>query len=194
MGKNHEDGFSDACLKMHDDLAWELGMTPEAVRKDIRASWDDPGPDERVELAIAEHGPMSLVQIGRIMGCSRERVRQIEADALRKLRRRAEIAGEDTGFRLLLRELAQSRAEGTVEPPGLEPGDRTAIERALDKSEWFREKDRVCGERGVMANRIRWDAVRGSTMVGREHRSGEAARPTRHAADAAGRRRQKGGE
>jgi len=39
-----------------------------------------------------EADPKSLEEIGRILGITRERVRQVEADALRRLAERREIA------------------------------------------------------------------------------------------------------
>ena len=40
-----------------------------------------------------EEDPKSLEEIGRILGITRERVRQLEAEALRRLAERREIAG-----------------------------------------------------------------------------------------------------
>jgi len=79
----------------------------------------DPQPDEQVEVELTEQAlhaavaelsereqqilrlryglgghsdPKSLEEIGRIMGVTRERVRQLEAEALRRLAERREIA------------------------------------------------------------------------------------------------------
>jgi DNA-directed RNA polymerase sigma subunit (sigma70/sigma32) len=54
-------------------------------------------PEERLRAAcvwVSEHSPgrqLTLEEIGRVMGVTRERVRQIEAHALRKLRHPSRI-------------------------------------------------------------------------------------------------------
>ena len=54
-------------------------------------------PEQRLRAAcvwVSEHSPgrqLTLEEIGRIMGVTRERVRQIEAHALRKLRHPSRI-------------------------------------------------------------------------------------------------------
>ena len=66
---------------------------------DLRELLDDLPPKEReiildrFGLGGASETPMTLESIGRRMGVTRERVRQIEASALRKLRRRLEARG-----------------------------------------------------------------------------------------------------
>jgi RNA polymerase sigma factor (sigma-70 family) len=58
---------------------------------------DDLPPKEREILAdrfgLGGEAPQTLEAIGRRMGVTRERVRQIEASALQKLRRRLEARG-----------------------------------------------------------------------------------------------------
>jgi RNA polymerase primary sigma factor len=95
-----------------------VGEDGSASFGDLFAS-DEATPDEQVELeltekalhdAVAELGereqqilnlryglsgaaePKSLEEIGRILGITRERVRQLEAEALRRLAERREIA------------------------------------------------------------------------------------------------------
>jgi hypothetical protein len=52
-------------------------------------------------LDLADRGPYTLAQIGEIFDLSRERIRQIEANALRKLARHANIRDPDDVIRLL---------------------------------------------------------------------------------------------
>jgi RNA polymerase primary sigma factor len=95
-----------------------VGEDDSASFGDLFAS-DSPQPDEEVELQLTESAlhaavselpereqaivklryglngeddPKSLEEIGRIMGITRERVRQLEAEALRRLAERREIA------------------------------------------------------------------------------------------------------
>jgi RNA polymerase primary sigma factor len=95
-----------------------VGEDESAVYGDLFAS-EERQPDEQVELELTEKAlyeaiadlpereqqilnlryglsgeadPKSLEEIGRIMGITRERVRQLEADALRRLAERREIA------------------------------------------------------------------------------------------------------
>jgi RNA polymerase primary sigma factor len=95
-----------------------VGEDESAVYGDLFAS-EDRQPDEQVEVELTEKAlheaiadlpereqrildlryglsgeadPKSLEEIGRILGITRERVRQVEADALRRLAERREIA------------------------------------------------------------------------------------------------------
>ena len=95
-----------------------VGEGDSASFGDLFAS-DEPQPDEQVEVDLTEKAlhraiaelsereqriltlryglnggdkPKSLEEIGRILGITRERVRQLEADALRRLAERREIA------------------------------------------------------------------------------------------------------
>ena len=47
--------------------------------------------DETIELLIQRFGPMLHEEIGLVIGCSRERSRQLEESGLRKLRLRQEM-------------------------------------------------------------------------------------------------------
>ena len=64
---------------------------------DLRELLDDLPPKERTILfdrfGLGSEAPMTLESIGQRMGVTRERVRQIEAAALQKLRRRLEARG-----------------------------------------------------------------------------------------------------
>jgi RNA polymerase primary sigma factor len=68
-------------------------------QENLRELLDDLPPREReiildrFGLGGDREGPMTLESIGQRLGVTRERVRQIEADALRKLRRRLEARG-----------------------------------------------------------------------------------------------------
>ena len=95
-----------------------VGDDDSASYGDLFAS-DEAGPDEQVEVELTERAlheavaelpereqqilklryglngesdPKSLEEIGRILGITRERVRQLEAEALRRLAERREIA------------------------------------------------------------------------------------------------------
>jgi RNA polymerase primary sigma factor len=52
-----------------------------------------------LRFGLGDEGPMTLEAIGQRIGVSRERIRQIEAAALRKLRARLEARGVDLGER-----------------------------------------------------------------------------------------------
>jgi RNA polymerase primary sigma factor len=96
-----------------------VGEDDSASYGDLFAS-DEAQPDEQVEVELTEQAlhaaiadlpereqrilklryglnggeePKSLEEIGRILGVTRERVRQLEGDALRRLAERREIAG-----------------------------------------------------------------------------------------------------
>jgi RNA polymerase primary sigma factor len=68
-------------------------------QENLRELLDDLPPKERAILVdrfgLGNEAPMTLESIGRRMGVTRERVRQIEASALQKLRRRLEARGID---------------------------------------------------------------------------------------------------
>ena len=55
-------------------------------------------------LDIADQGGLTLEEIGELMGPTRERIRQIEAKALRKLKRR-----DRYGFYMSLRSLLNDK-------------------------------------------------------------------------------------
>ena len=66
-------------------------------QESLRELLDDLPPKERAILVdrfgLGGEAPMTLESIGQRMGVTRERVRQIEASALQKLRRRLEARG-----------------------------------------------------------------------------------------------------
>ena len=97
-----------------------VGEDDSMAYGDLFASSEAP-PDEQVEVQLTEHAlyaaiaelsdrdqrilrlrygldgteePKSLEEIGRILGITRERVRQLEADALRRLAERRELASK----------------------------------------------------------------------------------------------------
>ncbi len=73
---------SPAVLERIPDEAGERAMLPNRVR----AAWDALEERERAILRGVYYEDKSLADIGREMGVSRERVRQLEARALQKLR------------------------------------------------------------------------------------------------------------
>jgi hypothetical protein len=98
------------------ELARKYGVSPRAIThcRDRRKAWPEmwPGagwtPFECDPIAIAvvnELGPLTLTQVGGIIGVTRERVRQIEEGALNKLR-----ANPDPFARRFVAELDESRA------------------------------------------------------------------------------------
>lgn len=53
-------------------------------------------PGGRCTLDVADEGEHTLREVGQEIGLTRERIRQIEAIALRKVRRRLELFGLDS--------------------------------------------------------------------------------------------------
>lgn len=87
------------------------GVDPRAQRKPRlelhdrreRLTWSE---DEEARAFVEEHpGGATLEEVGEFFGVSRERVRQIEADALRKIRR-ADVGG---GLRRTMDDILQDR-------------------------------------------------------------------------------------
>ena len=72
-------------------LPWIMVHAGQEGRDYALPSFDG-SPEERLRSAcvwVSEHSPgrqLTLEEIGKVMGVTRERVRQIEAHALRKLR------------------------------------------------------------------------------------------------------------
>jgi RNA polymerase primary sigma factor len=96
VGDDESSGFGDlfAAAGPHPDEQVEVELTEAALH---RAVADLPAREQQiVKLRYGLDGdpePKSLEEIGRILGLTRERVRQIEAEALRQLAERREIAG-----------------------------------------------------------------------------------------------------
>jgi hypothetical protein len=87
----------------------------------------DPEPEGRYEdspacqRAISELGPMKLAEVAYVLGgISRERVRQIEVIALRKLRKACDEKGYSEGMKLLVAE-AENRGSVQCEPTASYP-------------------------------------------------------------------------
>lgn len=72
-------------------------VLPDPKERDINLPNFQGSPEERLRAAcvwVADNSPgrqLTLEEIGRVMGVTRERVRQIEAHALRKLRHPSRI-------------------------------------------------------------------------------------------------------
>lgn len=90
---------------LRDVLADHSGPSPERIgllpldRADLLRILDDLNPNERTVLSLryglGGEDPMTLEAIGHRLGLTRERVRQIEAAGIERLRRRLKNRGED---------------------------------------------------------------------------------------------------
>ncbi len=95
VGENDSARFGDmfASEERTPDEEVEVQLTETALREAVA---ELPEREQRiVRLRYGLNGntdPKSLEEIGRIMGITRERVRQLEAEALRRLAERREIA------------------------------------------------------------------------------------------------------
>jgi hypothetical protein len=78
----------------------------DVVHNDAHVYPDDREPHESCALDVADRGPHALHEIGAIIGVTRERIRQIEAIALRKLKRAAKKHDFDLGDLLPVRRSA----------------------------------------------------------------------------------------
>jgi len=76
----------------------------------------------RLRFGLSGRAPLTLKEIGQLVGLTRERVRQIEVDALRRLQQQLL---DDRPTRFLRREDG-SVPERTARTPGRETGDRAA--------------------------------------------------------------------
>ena len=87
MTPDREELCEDMAASLTRETGWRWSSTD--VARAMGVMWDDvPAEDDpRVALAAA-HGGLTCREIGDIMGLSRERIRQIEGVALRKLRGR----------------------------------------------------------------------------------------------------------
>jgi RNA polymerase primary sigma factor len=96
LGDDGESSFGDLVARESGDVEEEVtvSLTQEALKRAI-----DQLPEREREVINLRYGmtgdadPKSLEQIGRELGITRERVRQIESKALERLAREREIAG-----------------------------------------------------------------------------------------------------
>jgi hypothetical protein len=106
-----------------------LDVNPETgsikVNSPGRDVWDLPA---TCALDLADRGPQTLQTIGELLGITRERVRQIEAKALKRLRAAFAREGLDPAQLLVER---QEHWSATEERPG--PGDWAMVQRAARK-------------------------------------------------------------
>lgn len=70
--------------------------------------------DDVAQAVVAEIGPMTLAEVGECLGVSRERVRQVEESALRKLAATLEADGAAAEAIDLLRAWAAERGDSYV--------------------------------------------------------------------------------
>ena len=95
MGDEGDTSFGDIAATATSDTAEEVhvSLTEETLHRAVAEL-----PEREQEVLRLRYGlngsedPKSLEEIGRIMGITRERVRQLEAEALRRLAERREIA------------------------------------------------------------------------------------------------------
>lgn len=76
------------------ECRYNLGEVRKHVGRPSAVSRDE---SQSCALDVAAAGPANLVEIGRLMGVSRERIRQLEAVALRKAKVAARKIGLDLG-------------------------------------------------------------------------------------------------
>jgi RNA polymerase primary sigma factor len=96
LGDDGDSSFGDLVARESADVAEEvnISLTQDALKRAIEQL-----PDRERDVIKLRYGldgdvdPMSLEQIGRELGITRERVRQIESKALERLAREREIAG-----------------------------------------------------------------------------------------------------
>lgn len=93
-----------------------------------------------VSFSIARGAPLTLDEIAECMGCNRERVRQIERDALTKLRLWATRTGARADLRDIIASLTELRVETFADRMELEAADFTAQESLVQQ----RTRRRIC--------------------------------------------------
>jgi hypothetical protein len=85
--------LTDGQIDIHEETAGRCLAVPSMRACELcrHALPVQPGGTERCVLVLSNRGPYTLEEIGQMMGLTRERIRQIEQSAMRKLAKRTMV-------------------------------------------------------------------------------------------------------